>query len=75
MGCPRLIIDVFLVIVLICFVFSVFYFINGSLEMIPTPEQQEKAKIAALFLSIIFAATEVALLLLRLKISRKIDRK
>jgi len=71
----RLIIDVFLAIVLICFIFSIAYFVNGSLEMVPTEEQQGKTKIVALLISIIFSATEVILVLLRLKLKRKFDKK
>ena len=70
----RLMIDVFLAIILICLIFSIVYLINGSLEMVPTVEQQEKARIAALFVSVVFAAIEVALFLLRLRINRKIDK-
>ena len=70
----RLMIDVFLAIILICLIFSIVYLINGSLEMVPTVEQQEKARIAALFVSIVFAAIEVALFFLRLRINRKIDK-
>ena len=71
----RLIIDIFLAIVLICFIISIAYLINGSLEMVPTVEQQEKARIAALFVSIFFAVIEIALFLLRVRINRKIDKK
>ena len=71
----RLIIDVFLAIALICFIFSIAYFINGSLEMVPAVEQQEKARIAALLISIVFAGIGIALFLLRLRISRKTDKK
>ena len=39
-----------LIIALICFLFAVWYFINGSLEPFPTAEQQGKAKPAAVFL-------------------------
>jgi len=69
------IIDIFLAIVSVCLIFSIAYLINGSLEMVPTVEQQDKAKIAALFVSIVFAVIEIALFLLRLRIKRKIDKK
>ena len=71
----RLIIDIFLAIALICFVFSLAYLINGSLEMVATVEQQEKARLAALFVSIVFAVIGIALFLLRLRINRKLDKK
>ena len=43
--------------ILICAVFVVglLYFINGSLETFPTPEQQEKARIVAIIIMVISA--------------------
>ena len=66
-------IDILLVVVLLCFLFSMSYFIGGSLEMHYTGEQQEKAKITALFLGIAFAFIEVLLIVARLKIIRKFN--
>jgi hypothetical protein len=40
---------------------SIYYFIHGSFEMYPTPEQQEKARIVAGIFIIIFSAAETAL--------------
>jgi len=71
----RLIIDAFLAIALICFIFSMACLINGSLEMVATAEQQEKVRIAASFVSIVFAVIGIALFLLRLRINRKLDKK
>ena len=65
--------NILLIIVLVCFLFSIQYLINGSMEMFPTEEQQGKARFAALFLCIVFSAVEVVLLMLRLKTKRKID--
>ena len=71
MNVTRLIIDISLVIFFICFVFSLVYFFNGSLEMFPTSEQNEKARIFNLVMSLIFAAIEIILVVLRMKLKRK----
>jgi hypothetical protein len=68
------VIDALLVIVLICFFFSVLHFTEGSLEMFPTGEQKEKAKITSLFLGIVFALIEVLLVVTRVKITRKLNK-
>ena len=66
-------IDILLVVVLLCFLFSMSYFIGGSLEMFPTEEQKEKTKITALLLEIAFALIAVLLVVVRLKITRKLN--
>ena len=66
-------IDILLAVVLLCFLFSTSYFIDGSLEMLPTGEQKEKTKITVLFLGIVFALIEVLLIVARLKIIRKLN--
>lgn len=71
MNVTRLIIDISLIIFFICFVFSLVYFFNGSLEMFPSEEQYEKVKIFNLVMSIIFAVIEIVLVALRMKLKRK----
>ncbi len=41
--------------IIICFIFllGLMYFFTGSLEMFPTPEQQEKAKIVSVAMMVI----------------------
>ena len=41
------------VAVCVVFLFGLLYFFTGSLEMFPTPEQQEKARVAAVVMMII----------------------
>ena len=48
----RFICDILIVIFLLGFVFALFWFLCGSFEMIPTEEQQEKARIGAILLMI-----------------------
>jgi len=66
-------IDILLVVVLLCLFFSTSYFIGDSLEMFSTEEQKEKTKITALFLGIVFAFIEILLVVMRLKITRKLN--
>ena len=65
-------IDILAVFVLLCCFFAASSFLGGSLEIIPTGEQQEKAKVAVLLLGIAFALIEVLLIVARLKIARKL---
>lgn len=41
------------IIIFIIFLLGLLYFFTGSLEWFPTPEQQEKAKIASLIMMIV----------------------
>ncbi len=49
----RFICDMLIVIFLLGFVFALFLYLHGSLEMTPSEEQQEKAQIGAIFLMIV----------------------
>lgn len=52
----RFICDMLSVIFLLGFVFGLFCYLHGSFEMVPTEEQQEKARIMAIFLMIVTGA-------------------
>lgn len=43
----RIVLDVLIAAFLLCFIFSLYWFLNGSFEMVPTEEQQEKALMGA----------------------------
>ena len=49
----RLVWDILILFFLLGFVFSLDWYTQGSLEMAPTEEQQEKAQIAAIFSMIV----------------------
>ncbi len=51
---------ILVVLLLIGFLVSLMWFLNGSLEMYPTDEQEEKAKMTSLFFMIFFASTSIA---------------
>ncbi len=55
---------ILIVVLLIGFGVSLMWFLNGSLEMFPTAEQEEKAKIAAFLAMIVFAGTSIACIVL-----------
>lgn len=55
------------VLICIVFVIGLLYFINGSLEMFPTPEQQGKARVVAIILMAIPAFFGVILFFTRKK--------
>ncbi|GEM_PF-5296679 len=65
-------INVSFVIVGIFFIASIFYFSQGSLEMFPTEEQPEKARLGALLLMIIFAVAELLLVIAKIKLKRRL---
>ncbi len=48
----RIILDILIAVLLFYFIFSLYWFINGSFEMVPTEEQQEKARLGAMLLMI-----------------------
>ena len=66
-----IILDILIIILLLCFIFSLLYFINGSAEMFPTGEQQEKARIGAAFLAFLTAIPLAACVFLRIKGHKK----
>lgn len=45
----RLFWDILIIIFLLCFILSLFWYATGSLETMPTEEQQERARAAAIF--------------------------
>lgn len=49
----RFICDMLIMIFLLGFVFALFWYLRGSLEMIASEEQQEKARIGAILLMIV----------------------
>ena len=49
----RFICDVLIVIFLLGFGFALYWYLCGSFEMMPTDEQQEKARIGAILLMIV----------------------
>lgn len=54
----------------VCLLLSFLYFWKGSLEMFPTEEQHEKARLAAVFLIIVFTLIEAVLLSIRRKLGQ-----
>jgi len=52
----RFICDMLSVIFLLGFVFGLFWYLHGSFEMVPTEEQQEKARIGAICFMIVTGA-------------------
>jgi len=50
----RIVCDVLIAVLLFGFILSLLWYLNGSLEMCPTEEQEDKAKIGALFSMIVF---------------------
>lgn len=45
--------DILIAVLLFLFILSLLWFINGSLEMLPTVEQQDKARLGAIISMII----------------------
>ena len=55
------------IIICIIFILGLLYLFIGSLEMFPTPEQQEKAHITAIIMMVIPAISGIILFLTRKK--------
>lgn len=59
--------NILIAILLLLFILSLLWFINGSLEMAPTAEQQDKARIGAIFSMIIIGISCFICFVARLK--------
>ena len=67
----KTILNILICVVLLFLIFFVSYFFNGSLEMYPTEEQQEKVRLITGLLSILLAIIEMVLVLLRFRIAKQ----
>ncbi len=69
----KIVLDFGIFVVAVVFLMSVYYFIHGSFEWVPTQEQMEKAKITAAFLGTLCLTVGAFLLMCRIKLDRKGD--
>ncbi len=67
----KIALDVGIILVFIILLFSIFCWMNGSLEMYPTAEQEGKIKIAFGLLSGISVISELVLVFMRFKLKVK----
>lgn len=67
----RIVCDVFIAVFLFGFVLSLLWYMNGSLELMPTEEQDGKAKIAACLLMAVFGISSIVCAAVRIKIQKK----
>lgn len=67
----RFILDILIVIFLFGFFMAVFYYVQGSFEVIPTEEQQEKARIAAILLMLISGVPCAIFITCRIKLGKE----
>lgn len=63
----RFICNTLLVILLSCFILAICWYFIGSFEMFPTTEQEEKAKLSAIFLMLISGIPCVVCIIIRIK--------
>ncbi len=63
----RVVCDILIVALLFGFVLSWLWYINGSLEMMPTEEQEDKAKTGALLLMTAFGLPGIVCIAVRIK--------
>lgn len=66
-------IDCFIIVLTLLFLLSLLWFLSGSLEMVPTEEQQNKARLGAVLLMLLFGAGDIACIAARIKRSMKRD--
>lgn len=69
----RLLLDCFIIVLTLLFLLSLLWFLSGSLEMVPTEEQQNKARLGAVLLMLLFGAGDIACIAARIKRSVKRD--
>lgn len=62
----RLIWDILIIFFLFGFILALFWYINGSFEMVPTGEQQEKAQIGSILLMIVTGVPCIACIAARI---------
>lgn len=63
----RLFLDCFIIVLTLLFLLSLLWFLSGSLEMVPTEEQQNKARLGAVLLMVLFGAGDIACIAARIK--------
>ena len=63
----RFIWDILIVLFLAGFILALFGYVNGSLEMIPTEEQQEKARTGAVLLMFVTGLSCISCIAVRIK--------
>ncbi|QEH69311.1 hypothetical protein QTL86_06595 [Cellulosilyticum sp. ST5] len=67
----RILLNISIVIVALFIIVFYMYFVNGSLEMYPTPEREEGIKEVTSTLVILFAGLEIVLICLRIKMKKR----
>lgn len=67
----KLVCSSLIVIVSLVALVALFCFVNGSLEMYPTEEQQEKVRIASMTVFLICLIVDVGLIFLKVKFGGK----
>lgn len=70
----RLILNVLIVIFFLGFLLGLLYFLHGSLEMFPTEEQQDKAKLAAVLIMAVMGILSITIAVVRAKIGEGMGR-
>jgi len=58
--------NILIALLLPSFLFSLCWYFSGSLEMVPTAEQEEKAKLSAIILMIITGTTCIACIIIKI---------
>lgn len=66
-----IILDILIIVFLLGVILSLFGVINGSLEMMPTEEQQEKTRIGAVLSMILFFIPCITCIVFRIKSGKK----
>ena len=58
--------NILIALLLPSFLFSLCWYFSGSLEMVPTAEQEEKAKLSAIIVMIITGTTCIACIIIKI---------
>jgi hypothetical protein len=66
----KLILNVAITVLLVLLFLDILFYFNGSLEVNPTEEQNEKIHIAAFLLGLLLIAVESILLFIRIKVKK-----
>jgi hypothetical protein len=65
------ILNILIIVILFLIFLDILYFFSGSLELIPSEEQNEKIHIVTIFMGLLLTAVELILIFIRIKMKKR----
>lgn len=63
----RIVLDILIATLLLCFLFSLYWYVNGSFELVPTEEQQEKVQAVSMLSMVMCGVPCITCIAVRVK--------